>query len=138
MKYHRDRAGKCGSGSGLVIGAIILCCFFWLRDQPGEMVVFAGRDVRGGEEFTGTEATTVFGGYKLDLRDAHMPKGRAVLDVTTIFGGTQIIVPDDWNVVVEGHAIFGGFEDKTRHPAESADELIVRGYTVFGGVQIRN
>ncbi len=132
----------CGSssGAGLVLGAIILCAFFWLRDQPGELVVFAGRDASGGEEFTGAEATTVFGGYKLDLRDAHIPTGRAVIDMTTVFGGAQIIVPDDWNVVMAGHAIFGAFEDKTRHPEPGTltDELIVRGSTIFGGVQVRN
>jgi len=133
---HRRR-----SGSGLlVIGAIALVAFLWAREQPGEVVVFAGREGRGAEEFTGTEATTLFGGYKLDLRDSTIPRGQAVIDLNTIFGGAEILVPEDWNVIVEGHAIFGAFEDKTRHPAHNASgsDLVIRGTTLFGGVQVRN
>jgi hypothetical protein len=117
-----------------------LFLYLWTRDQTGAVVVFAGSERRVADEFRGAEATTVFGGYKLDLRDSEMRSRRAVLHLNTVFGGSQVLVPEDWNVVYEGRAIFAGFEDKTRHPAEASDrkELIVEGLTLFGGMQIRN
>jgi Cell wall-active antibiotics response 4TMS YvqF len=124
---------------GLLV--LALCAgsiYLWARDQPGQVVAFAGSDRRVSDEFDGAQATTVFGGYKLDLRDSEMRGHRAVLDLTTVFGGSQILVPDDWDVVYEGRAIFGGFEDKTHHPAGASRELIVEGLTLFGGTQIRN
>ncbi len=139
MKLHRQRRGRCGPNGLLLIGALGLCCYLFARDRS-DVVLFGGRNIHLSEEFTGTEVTTVFGGYKLDLRDATLPRGRAVIDMNTVFGGAQVIVPEDWNVIVENRSIFGGFEDRTRHPAESVgiNDVIFRGTTMFGGVQIRN
>jgi hypothetical protein len=69
-----------------------------------------------------------------------MKGSRAVVDATAIFGGIEIRVPDNWNVIVRGVGIFGGYGDESHHPpaSEAAPELVVQGVAIFGGVAIKN
>ena len=56
-----------------------------------------------------------------------------------MMGGFEIRVPETWNVIVELIPFMGGYEDKTRHPADpSAPRLRVRGFVMMGGVEIKN
>ena len=50
------------------------------------------------------------------------------------------VYTDHPDVSVEGVAIFGGYEDKTSHPREgaAAKRLVVRGFAIFGGVEVKN
>jgi hypothetical protein len=41
-------------------------------------------------------------------------------------------------VVLEGTPIMGGFEEKTVPPSSVAKRLIVRGYVIMGGLEVRN
>jgi hypothetical protein len=41
-------------------------------------------------------------------------------------------------VVLHGTPILGGFEEKTAHPAAGTKRLIVKGYAIMGGVEVRN
>jgi hypothetical protein len=141
MMHRHGHLRHQGSATGLIVLAVcVLTLYLWASDRPGQVVVFAGSQRRMSDEFEGAQATTVFGGYKLDLREAEMRGHHAVLNLTTVFGGSEIQVPEDWNVVYEGRALFAGFEDKTRHPSVAKDrkELVVEGLTLFGGTQIRN
>jgi len=91
------------------------------------------------QDFRGGEATAIMGGCELDLRRASIKEGKAVLNLVAIMGGVEIRVPEDWKVVMEGVPILGGFEDKTRPLGpESTKRLVVRGYAVMGGVEIKN
>lgn len=92
--------------------------------------------------FLGGEVFAIFGGFHLDLRGAEIPSGRAIIDLNSIFGGTELIVPETWRVTLKGMGIFGGFEDKTLppnpQPGVVAPELVVTGSSIFGGAQVRN
>jgi predicted membrane protein len=84
--------------------------------------------------------TAIFGGSKIDLRSATLAKGRNVLDIFFVFGGSKLIIPTSWDIKIEVSSIFGGFSDK-RHmrPDEVRDpsrELIIKGVTFFGGGDI--
>lgn len=81
---------------------------------------------------------SVFGGFQLDLRDAGMQGDHAVVDTAAVFGGIEVIVPDDWQVVSHGAGVFGGFTDETRPPDRPTKRLIVTGAGVFGGVIVTN
>ena len=62
-----------------------------------------------------------------------------VLDLFAFWGGAKIRVPEDWTISLQGIPILGGFEDKTHTSvAESNKRLIVRGYAIMGGVEIKN
>ncbi len=85
----------------------------------------------------GGEITAIMGGCELDMRGASI-QGEAVLNVFAFWGGVSIKCPPDWTVVLEGTPILGGFEEKTATPPDNSKRLIIRGYAVMGGVDVRN
>lgn len=87
--------------------------------------------------FRGGEITAVMGGCELDLRDASI-EGEAVVTVFAMWGGINLRVPEDWTVVLQGMPLLGGFDDKAAVPARADKRLIVRGYAIMGGCEIRN
>lgn len=87
--------------------------------------------------FQGGEVTAIMGGCELDLRQAGM-HDVAVLNVFAMWGGIEIKVPADWAVSLEGTPIMGAFSEKTITPPAAAKRLIIRGYAVMGGVEVRN
>ncbi|NYE60777.1 putative membrane protein [Duganella sp. 1224] len=89
------------------------------------------------QDFRGGEINAIMGGCDVDLRQAGLT-GDAVLNVYALFGGITIKVPVDWTVVLEGTPIMGGFEEKTVPPAANSKRLIVRGYVIMGGLEVRN
>lgn len=89
-------------------------------------------------DFRGGEVTAVMGGADLDLRQSSI-NGEAVLSVFSLFGGITVKVPIDWAVVLQGTPIMGGFEEKTvPPPADTGKRLIIRGYVIMGGLEVRN
>jgi predicted membrane protein len=88
-------------------------------------------------DFRGGEVTAIMGGADLDLRQSSI-NGEAVLTVFSLFGGITIKVPIDWTVQLEGAPIMGGFEEKTVPPAIPGKRLIIRGYVIMGGLEVRN
>ena len=63
------------------------------------------------EVFRGAELTAVFGGIKLDLRNAIF-EGDTVVNACCIFGGADIILPDNVNIKVNSNSLFGGIDNK--------------------------
>ncbi|WP_229223666.1 LiaI-LiaF-like domain-containing protein [Duganella sp. sic0402] len=91
------------------------------------------------QDFRGGEITAIMGGSDLDLRQASI-NGDAVLNVFAFCGGITLKVPIDWTVIMEGTPIMGGFEEKTVPPVAggTGKRLILRGYVIMGGVEVRN
>ena len=90
-------------------------------------------------DFRGGSITAIMGGCELDLTQAStLPGRRAVIDIFTIWGGIEIKVPTDWEVVNQGMALLGGIEDKTHHPAEARGQLLITGIAIMGGVEIKH
>jgi len=92
--------------------------------------------------FKGGKATAMFGGIEIDLRKARLADGEQALDVTSIFAGIEIRVPEDWDVWVTGSPIFGGIDDKraarTNGRSTSGGRLHINAFAMFGGVEIKN
>jgi predicted membrane protein len=110
-------------------------------DRLSAIAVLSGVDRRVlSTSFVGGDVTAFMGGGKLDLREATMAPGtEAMVDVTAIMGGFEIKVPETWNVIVEVVPFMGGYEEKTRHPADpAAPRLRIRGFVMMGGIDIRN
>jgi len=88
----------------------------------------------------GGKVTTIFGGAKIDLYNTS-PQEKCVIDVLTVFGGTEIFAPADWKISNNVTAVFGGAEDKRRKSAPVAGEekkLIITGSAIFGGLEIKS
>jgi hypothetical protein len=88
--------------------------------------------------FRGGDLTAVLGGCVIDLRQAAI-EGEAVLDVFAMWGGIELHVPEDWTVISRVVPVLGGLEDKTRAPqGAGTHRLIVRGFAIMGGIEIKN
>jgi len=91
------------------------------------------------KHFKGGDIVAIMGGTEINLLQADF-KGRIIVDTFTMFGGTKLIVPNDWDVQSQVVAIFGGVDDK-RPPATNYDPskvIILEGTCIFGGIEIRN
>ena len=114
----------------------------WHQDDRMETVAAFGgvKKTVFSKNFKGGEIINIFGGAEINLGQADF-KGVVTLEIVQIFGGTKLIVPSHWEVrTAEAVAIFGGVDDKRSTNAITADDkvLIVRGVTIFGGLEIRS
>ncbi|SEW33522.1 LiaF transmembrane domain-containing protein [Chitinophaga arvensicola] len=92
------------------------------------------------KQFKGGDVTAIFGGAVLNFMKAGI-EGTAVMDLTAIFGGCEIIVPADWKVRVDITTILGGVEDKRHVDMVSGGTeklLILKGTCIMGGVEIKS
>ena len=94
------------------------------------------------ENFRGGKVTAVFGGSEIDLTKAKLAPGVSELELACVFGGTTIIVPDDWNVKIEVVPVLGGFGDARKlNPGRVIDttkQLVIKGAVVFGGGEVKS
>ena len=109
------------------------------RDGISHVAVFNSvNDVVDGP-FSRLQSTTLFGGAEYDLRDARVERPPAVIDVTCLFGGTELRVPEDWTVHNDVLALFGGVDDKRRGSSADGEVTVsIRGTVLFGGLTIRD
>lgn len=94
----------------------------------------------GATPFHGAELTSVMGGCELDLRQAVLAPGdEAVIELFTVMGGHQIRVPDGWGIINQTVPIMGGVDDRS-HPPHGAHvpTLVIRGFVLMGGIEIKN
>lgn len=113
------------------------------NDYIDDIAIFGGGDkLINSNNFKGGNVTAVFGGSKIDLTKAKLAPGRNVIDVFCIFGGSTLIVPENWNVKVEVVSVFGGFSDKRYirpdTTMEIGKEIVIKGFAIFGGGEIKN
>jgi predicted membrane protein len=87
------------------------------------------------DNFRGGKVTAVFGGSEIDLTKAKLAPGISELEIACVFGGTTIIVPDDWNVKIDVVPVLGGFGDSRKlNPGRTIDttrQLVVKGAVVL-------
>jgi predicted membrane protein len=112
-------------------------------DYIDEVNVFGGGEKKlTTNSFRGGKITSVFGGSNYDLLECKLADGKNVLDMVNVFGGSKIIVPNDWKIHVEVVSIFGGFSDKRRminlSNIDNSKELYITGVAIFGGGEIKN
>jgi predicted membrane protein len=92
------------------------------------------------KNFRGGEIVSVFGGAEVNLLHADMPEP-VVIDCVTIFGGTKLFIPHNWEIKSEAVAIFGGVEDKRQFPHITQvpnKTVILKGFSMFGGIEIKS
>lgn len=89
------------------------------------------------EVFESAELTAVFGGVRCDLTNAIIEKD-CVINASAVFGGIDIIVPNDVNIKTSSTSLFGGISDKKhQNSKDNAVTIYVNGTCMFGGVDIK-
>ena len=131
--FSRDVRDRRGVDGGVNAGADAGSMTSAIAVMSGFARTIASQDFRGGE------LTAFMGGGKLDLRGATLAGGHAVVSVFALMGGFEIFVPETWNVMIEVTPFMGGVDIKARTSTDlSAPRLVVRGFVMMGGVDIKN
>lgn len=87
--------------------------------------------------FRGGSVDLWFGGGVIDLRKATLDAAGARLDVRTVFGGAQVLVPESWNVTTNVSGIGGAGDGRTNvDRAVTAPRLTIEGTAFFGGLGV--
>lgn len=112
------------------------------RSQYPRPFAFMGANTTNldSQELRGFDATAIMAGVELDLNHAKAAGPEVIAEVFAMWGGIEICVPEDWQVVCEATPIMGGVENETRFLSEGEPRttLIVRGLVLMGGVEIKN
>ena len=92
------------------------------------------------QSFRGGTAEVVFGSAEIDLRNAKLAGGQATLALSAVFGGIEVLVPRDWEVVLEGSPVLGSIESRKAALSETGKTgtLNVKGSAVFGSIEIKD
>lgn len=107
------------------------------KSEKNVSAYFSGQKVAySKEEFDGINMEAVFGGIKLDLREAIIKKD-VVINARAIFGGIDILVPENINVVVSSSSMFGGVDSKREINQDNKITIYVNGSSLFGGIDIK-
>ncbi len=135
----------------------IICAGLWILLRPAmgvskkkipEMTgddldisqVFSGsaRKVES-QNFRGGKADVVFGSTQIDLRTAKLAGGQATLTLSVVFGGIEVVVPHEWQVIIEGAPVLGSIESRkaTIPDAQKTGTLSIKGSAVFGSIEVK-
>jgi hypothetical protein len=108
-------------------------------DRLNHVAVFNSVNEVVAGSFSGLQVTTLFGGADYDLRGAHIDRPPAVIDVTCMFGGVELRVPEDWSIHNDVLALFGGVDDKRGDASADGDATVsIQGTVLFGGLSIKD
>ena len=80
----------------------------------------------------------VFGGGELDFSKAQFTRPVTRIKMLCLFGGAEIRVAEDQNVLSKAVCIFGGVDNRSgAMQRPGAPTIIIEGFMLFGGASIR-
>lgn len=100
-------------------------------------IMSGSKSSNGSSNFQGGEITAIMGSVEIDLLHASI-QTEATIQVYAVMGSIEIVVPNDWIVVVNGMPILGGIEDHSVPPLNSNKRLTISGVAFMGSVEIKN
>ena len=110
------------------------------RDESLNVFAFMGGVRRNlvSPAFRRGNATAVMGGVVIDMRQSAASGGESVIEVFAFWGGIEVMVPPDWQVINEISPIMGGVEDKSTHTQPIRHRLVLKGVVFMAGVEIKS
>ena len=107
------------------------------KDTESIFAAFGEQNVsKSGEKFEKANLNAIFGAVKLDLREAKLEK-ETVIGAWAIFGGIEILAPEDCIVKVKGTPIFGGISNERKNNEDAKKTIYIEAYAIFGGLDIK-
>lgn len=138
----------------IIIGIIVLSNARWFSkagwhsesssssDVVDMVNIFGGGERRCmSQNFKGGKISCVFGGGEIDLTKARLAEGTSEIELACVFGGVTLIVPPDWNIIIDVTPVLGGFSDSRKISGSVIDmsrTLVIKGAVVFGGGEIKS
>lgn len=118
----------------------------------GENQVIFGEQTFRSKNLDQNEYNTIFGKSVYDFRDIkNLEPGRNRIEVNTVFGSTEIIIPDSLPVRIKADAAFaaarmpngnsvafGTINYNTDNAVNANDYLYIEASVVFGDLKVRN
>lgn len=98
----------------------------FLRAAVATVAVLAGVQI-----VTADDAVSVFGG-----RTVQVTPDQERVEVSVLFGGVQVVVPDDVRVDTEGLLVFGGIDCEAACDGSGTRVITVDARGAFGGVDV--
>lgn len=91
-----------------------------------------------GEELSAAKVAAIFGGAECNMKNANITDG-CTIDLMCVFGGADILLPDDVIVKNNSFCLFGGIGDKRmlNYSAGEHKTVIINGFCMFGGADIK-
>jgi hypothetical protein len=105
------------------------------------LVMFSGVEHKGRFALPAHyDATAIFGGLVLDLRQAEWEKNTCYMRISAIFGGVQILIPPGIRVLVRSKPFMGGISQNISESELHMDAptLRIQATSIFGGIEITN
>lgn len=106
------------------------------KDQEVIVATFSEQKVIEEEKFSNGHLEAIFGSVYLDLRKAKLEK-ESTISASAIFGGIEIILPENVKVVVKRTAIFGGVQNKVLSSNEATKTIYIESFALFGGIDLK-
>ncbi len=107
------------------------------KDTESIFAAFGEQNVsKSGEKFEKANLNAIFGAVKLDLRDAKLEK-ETVIGAWAIFGGIEILAPEDCIVKVKATPVFGGVSNERKNNEDAKKTIYIEAYAIFGGLDIK-
>lgn len=119
---------------------------FGVNFIPGEtedvdtlVSIFGGSDRKGRWKVAKEiRSLNIFGGSDLDLSEAIFTQREVRIKIFCLFGGVNINVPENVNVVSKAFGIFGGVSNSAPSDADiSAPIIIIEGVAIFSGINVK-
>ena len=110
------------------------------NDQIDTIVNIFGGSGRSGQWTVPREIriVTIFGGADIDFTDAIFTTPNVTIKILCLFGGDNIYVPENINVVSKAFCILGGIDNTAPSIASrQAPTLTIEGLVLFGGLDIK-
>jgi predicted membrane protein len=113
------------------------------NDFFDELVIFGAKEINmSSKNLLGGRSTAIFGGIEVDLRQSEISADGCSIDLTTMFGGNTLKVPNDWTILNRITTIFGGYSDlRVKDPTyqpNPSKTIVITGVCIFGGTEVRN
>ena len=121
----------------VIIGLILIFKTSNKKETVGKnkyTAIFSGNDNIVTGPFKSTDISVIFGGVDLNLKKAEINENINI-NCLCLFGGVDIIVPENIVVKVKGVPIFGAIENKTN--TTEGKEIVINATCLFGGITIK-